>query len=69
MGTGQEKHARALLRSSQHCTAAQGWEVSIPGGVQSHGDGVLRAVGSGHWGVGWGAQGAFLAGMILWLCP
>ena len=35
-------------KSAQHCTAAQGWGVTVPGGVQSRGDVALRDVSGGH---------------------
>ena len=35
-------------KSAQHRTAAQGWGVTVPGGVQSRGDVALREVGGGH---------------------
>ena len=50
-------------KSAQHRTAAQGWGVTVPGGVQSRGD---VDVGSGCAGVGWGAQRAFSTRMFLW---
>ena len=48
-------------QSAQHSTAAQGWELSIPGGAQSCEDAALRDVGSGMGGWAGGAQRAFPA--------